>query len=269
MPRVDGSPTVEEREAEHQAKMDAKVIVTRCGVEGCGWKWEGPAGEGRELFAAHRSLQHKDQMPEPPRDPLLDVVRDIVGHGETVEIRLPEMPVKWRVDWIRRLGGKIVIDPRAPMPLQMQRDRAESNGHGEVEGRDALSAMDAGEPQQPRERTQPMAELSQCKIDGCHEEALLTRGRFAYLCETHKVEKVAAARSEGSLGSKLSPRPVAVPEPEAATPPPMANGTGDAFELLNSVVTDELIDYHQAEANRHTCKAEALRQIREHLAEIV
>lgn len=278
----DGSKRMGQLNHEAQEFADAQSTVTRCGVEGCSWRWEGPAGEGRDLFAAHRRLQHKDQMPEPPRDPLLDVVRDIIGHGETLEIRLPEMPVKWRADWIKRLGGRIVIDPSAPMPLQMRRDKNESNGHSEVEGLDALAAMDAGEPQ-PRERTEAMPELNQCKIDGCHEEALATRGRFANLCETHKAERLEEARREGTLtgrASRPAPAPPPEPEPELSpaaelvpvTPPPLAPRDPekvDTFELFESLATQERIDYYEEVARQSLVKAQALRQIREQLAAVV
>jgi hypothetical protein len=254
----------------------ATKTTTRCAGTGCTWSYIGTAAEGSARYVEHRRRAHM------LRDPELEKLKDIVGHGVEVEIRLPREPVQWRREWIESLGGRIVIDPEAPMPLAMQRDYG--NGHVEPEGLDALKAMDAGEPQ-PRERTEPMPDLIQCKIDGCHEEALVTRGRFAYLCQTHRDERVAEARAEGSLGSKL-PRPLPEPEPEPAeepaaelvpaTPPPLparpaADGdpeSVDVFELFEHMASDERIAYYEELALRAQAKAQALRTIKEAIDEV-
>jgi hypothetical protein len=313
MPLKDGQKSAEERRAEEQAFYDSLPTVTRCGVEGCTWSWEGPAGEGRDMFAAHRRLQHEGQVAEEtqekplevPRDPLLDVVRDIVGHGQQVPIRLPEMPVTWRREWIERLGGVIVIDPDAVMPLAMQRDK---NGG---DGREALERMDRGEPQRA-ERSESMANgkrprgywtreriieaikawarehgeppgyndwerggsldhpvsVTVAKKCGSWSGAIREAG-FEPRTPAHRVPHRDAAEPEPTQPPEPEPEPEPAADREPIAPPPLPAPRDpdkvDVFDLLGSVVTPELIAWHEDEAKRHLLKVKALRAIREQL----
>jgi hypothetical protein len=240
-----------------------------------------------------------------PRDPLLDVVRDIVGHGERVEIRLPEMPVKWRREWIERLGGVIVIDPDAVMPLAMQRDK---NG-----GREALDAMDRGEPQRAERSEMANGRAGKGpKPQWTEDEALNAIRAFAeeygrpptidgtrgypdvpgpsvasrlFGSWPNMIEAAGFPRPSRGINYSRStvPRPPiseSEPEPipettrpaadlEPIAPPPLPAPRDpdkvDVFDLLGSVVTPELIAWHEEEAKRHLLKVKALRAIREQL----
>lgn len=51
-------PSREELRRRNQERIDAQPLTVRCGLDGCGWRFDGPAGEARERARQHRADRH-------------------------------------------------------------------------------------------------------------------------------------------------------------------------------------------------------------------
>lgn len=290
--------------------MNATVQEERC--SGCGGPisvWE----EGRCAFCrsddrgdnqllAHDSRGYLDEdgvtripcgcgcerpviVPE-PRDMELDDVKDILGHGTEVEIRLPREPEPWRREWIESLGGRIVIDPDAPMPLALQNDRedeAMTNGvraskwtresvieaiqdFAREHGRPPMTADFAGGkgPSGP----------TCVRIFGSWGDAVVAagfprpqRGKVPAPLATpgETPDTPPAVEPEADPEPEPAPLPVPAAPPEPPAPRPVAADPEkvDTFELFASLASEERIAYYETLAKHCELKAAALRTIRE------
>jgi hypothetical protein len=237
-------------------------------------------------------------VPE-PRDMELDDVKDILGHGTEVEIRLPREPMPWRREWIESLGGVIVIDPDAPMPLALQNDREDEAMNGQ-NGRAALDAMDAGEAQRPegsamtngkrpngywtRERIieaikafaaehgRPPKGLDWVKSSSDNPTAghvANVFGRWADAIVAAGFDRPVGGRGKAQREPEPEPEPAPLPVPAAPPEPPAPRPVAadpekvDTFELFASLASEERIAYYEQLAKVAAAKAEALRDVRE------
>jgi hypothetical protein len=124
--------TAEELRAEEAERRDAQPIVTLCGF--CDWRFEGTAGEGREQARAHREAEHPE-----------------AAHRRTPRRR------------------KSLIRPDQKMSdaeyLDAQRARAQKDEEARLatiergRQREALAALDAGEPQPLEDREEGLRDF--------------------------------------------------------------------------------------------------------------
>lgn len=285
----DGSKRMGQLHHEHQQFFDAQPTITRCGITGCRWSWEGPAAEGREMFAAHKRLQHRhdeatseQEVLETSGDPELDELRDIFGHGTEVEIRLPAEPEPWRREWIESLGGRIVIDPTAPMPAALQNDRKDgsmSNGNGaQPEGWTRERCIQAikdyavrhGHVPQAKNFTPPWPSVDTVKrLCGSWADAVEAAG-FERPRRGGKPQILTEPEPQAEPVAAPEPEPAPLPVPvEPSAPRPTADPEKvDAFELLDKIATEERIDYYEEVSEQALVKAQALRAIRDAVATV-
>lgn len=121
--------TAEELRADRDERRDAAPMSTACAF--CDWAFEGTAGECRDAAAAHRERAHPD-------------AQNRLGRP-----RMRQVPRHLRTDAENEQGALAAAEARRVRAEREDADRLAKIERGRQ--RDALAAMDAGEPQDREE----------------------------------------------------------------------------------------------------------------------
>lgn len=156
--------TMAEIDARLQEVMDRKPMVSRCGVDGCGWRVEGAAGWCRDEARAHREAAHP-------------------------EIASKRLTAAQRKD-------RDIAESRARRAERDAETRANGNARLEAQQAPTIPASDA---LANRKETTMSATATEavCKVDGCGKPSAADRGRFAKLCLEHRQEAATASGNGG------------------------------------------------------------------------